>query len=91
MTVQPSDYYLSRLAVAAGTRRRGIGRRLLHRFEAEGAERGVTRLALDVSADNTAAIGLYESCGFSRLDVSQAVDDGSGRTIAYVHMAKSIA
>jgi ribosomal protein S18 acetylase RimI-like enzyme len=91
MVVQPSDYYLSRLAVGTGERRRGFGRLLLSQFEAEGTERGFRRLALEVSADNTPAILLYESHGFTRVSVSRVVDDQSGRALEYVHMAKSLA
>ena len=91
MVVQPSDYYLSRLAVGTGQRRCGFGRRLLTQFEAEATQRGCIRLVLEVSADNAAAIGFYENYGFTRTSAFRVVDDQSGRALEYIHMAKPIA
>lgn len=53
------------LAVAPDARRQGIGARLLTRFLAEATARGAARVYLEVAADNTPAIGLYRSAGFT--------------------------
>lgn len=91
ITVQPADYYLSRLAVIADRRRHGVGGRLIAEFEAEGRRRGCTRLTLEVSADNPAALRFYESCGFVQIGRSAVGDAATGRKLEYLHMAKPIA
>ncbi|WP_295080774.1 GNAT family N-acetyltransferase [Tabrizicola sp.] len=53
------------IAVAPEARRRGLGRKLVSRFVYEAKLRGAERAFLEVAADNAAAIGLYESAGFS--------------------------
>jgi [ribosomal protein S18]-alanine N-acetyltransferase len=52
------------LAVRSGRQRQGIGQRLLDGFAAAAAERGATRLHLEVREGNH-ALGLYERAGFS--------------------------
>jgi len=89
--LQAGDFYLSRLAVAADARRRGVGSRLAAEFEAEAASRGCTRLALEVSADNQQAVRFYETRGFARLDLSAVADPDTGRRLEYVHMVKALA
>jgi ribosomal protein S18 acetylase RimI-like enzyme len=91
MTPQPGDFYLSRLAVAADARSRGVGSRLAAECEAEAASHGCTRLTLDVSADNQLAVRFYEKRGFSRIGLSKVVDQETGRRLEYVHMAKAVA
>ena len=54
------------LMVAAGHRRRGIGRALLEQAVAWAAEVGVRKLELHVFPHNEGAIALYESFGFRR-------------------------
>jgi GNAT superfamily N-acetyltransferase len=56
---------VARLLVAPPARRRGIGRALLEKATGEAARRG-RRAVLDVVEDHTAAIRLYESCGWTR-------------------------
>lgn len=56
---------LQRIAILPGARRRGLGRELLEELLVKAAELGATRMILEVSATNTAAIALYESFGFS--------------------------
>ena len=53
------------LAVAPEARRRGLARKLLARFVYQARLRGAGRAFLEVSAENTAAIALYESAGFA--------------------------
>lgn len=52
------------LAVAPGHQSRGLGRRLLARMLREAAQSGVTRVDLEVAADNERACRLYASLGF---------------------------
>jgi RimJ/RimL family protein N-acetyltransferase len=54
------------LMVAAGHRRRGIGRALLERAVGWALEAGVRKLELHVFPWNEPAIALYESFGFQR-------------------------
>ncbi|MDO4293078.1 MAG: ribosomal protein S18-alanine N-acetyltransferase [Eubacteriales bacterium] len=52
------------VAVDAGFRRQGIGRRLLLFLMEEGRKRGVRDYTLEVRSSNEAAIGLYRELGF---------------------------
>lgn len=63
--VDPEDFHLSRMGVVTEARRRGYGRAILREFIDAGASRGFRRFTLDVSADNSAAITLYRSAGFT--------------------------
>jgi len=62
------DAYLEELYVAPRLRGHGIGRALLERAMELSRERGATRIELGTSETDTAAIGLYESSGFSNLE-----------------------
>jgi len=53
------------LAVAPESRRLGLGRKLVARFLYQARLRGGTRVFLEVSAENPAAVALYESAGFA--------------------------
>ena len=54
------------IAVAPDARRRGLGRKLVARFLYQARLRGAEQAFLEVSAENPAAIALYESAGFAR-------------------------
>jgi [ribosomal protein S18]-alanine N-acetyltransferase len=54
------------LGVAPEWRRQGMARRLLSDLLVRARAAGVRRLALEVAADNTAGIALYERVGFHR-------------------------
>ena len=54
------------LAVAPEARRRGLGRKLVARFLYQARLRSAETAFLEVSAENPAAIALYESAGFQR-------------------------
>jgi ribosomal protein S18 acetylase RimI-like enzyme/SAM-dependent methyltransferase len=54
------------MGVAADHRGRGIGRRLLAACLDKARAKGITRVELEVRADNERAIRLYESMGFER-------------------------
>jgi ribosomal protein S18 acetylase RimI-like enzyme len=62
------DAYLEELYVAPSLRGRGIGRALLESAMELSRERGATRIELGTSEDDTAALGLYTSCGFTNLE-----------------------
>lgn len=53
------------LAVAPESRRLGLGRKLVARFVYQAQLRGADTAFLEVSAQNAAAIALYESAGFA--------------------------
>ena len=55
---------LSAVHVVEEARRRGLARGLCSALLSWGGERGATRAYVQVLADNTAAIRLYESMGF---------------------------
>ena len=68
---------VARLLVAPGARRQGVGRALLMAATYEARSRGLWPV-LDVATDSTAAIALYEQCGWSRAgDVRVVLPDGS--------------
>ncbi|NHK28023.1 ribosomal protein S18-alanine N-acetyltransferase [Parvularcula flava] len=54
------------IGILPACRRQGLGGALLEAVIGDAAGRGVTRLHLEVSADNHAAIALYEKAGFAR-------------------------
>ena len=64
--VNPGEYYLANMAVYPEFRRQGLGSLLLADAETRARERGCTRLALDVEAENRDAVRLYERLGFAR-------------------------
>jgi len=53
------------LAVAQDRRRQGIGRQLMLALEAAMAARGISKVNLQVRADNAAAVGFYERLGYA--------------------------
>jgi ribosomal protein S18 acetylase RimI-like enzyme len=59
------EYYLSKMGLTREFRGQGLGRRLVEEYIGEGKSRGFRRFRLDVYADNTAAVGLYENYGFT--------------------------
>jgi ribosomal protein S18 acetylase RimI-like enzyme len=58
-------YYIQHLATRERFRGQGIGRSLLEFCEAQAVGRRLGCLMLDVESANTAAIGLYQSFGFT--------------------------
>jgi ribosomal protein S18 acetylase RimI-like enzyme len=59
------DAYLEELYVVPDRRGNGIGRALLEAAMDAAREAGAVRIELGTSTDDTAAIGLYESAGFT--------------------------
>jgi len=62
------DAYLEELYVAPALRGRGLGRALLEAAMEESRRQGATRIELGTSEDDTAALALYESAGFTNLE-----------------------
>lgn len=60
---------LFNIAVSPSYQRQGLGRALLEHIIRELESRAITTLWLEVRASNQAAIGLYESLGFSEVTV----------------------
>ncbi|TMM32566.1 MAG: GNAT family N-acetyltransferase [Actinobacteria bacterium] len=56
--------WIYEVLIDAGERGKGYGRAIMRGAEEELVRRGVTRMALNVFAGNTAAIQLYESLGY---------------------------
>jgi ribosomal protein S18 acetylase RimI-like enzyme len=59
------DAYLEELYVVPERRGRGLGRALLEAAMDYARERGAARIDLGTSEDDTAALALYESAGFT--------------------------
>lgn len=58
------ELHINNVAVRESYRRLGIGRALLDRIMAEGKRSAVPCAFLELRAGNTAALSLYEDCGF---------------------------
>lgn len=63
--MEPGDAFVEELAVAAGARGLGVGRRLMERCEHDARRAGCRRLCLNVTSDNAPARALYERCGLT--------------------------
>jgi ribosomal protein S18 acetylase RimI-like enzyme len=87
----PRDLYVSRFAVAARARRRGIGAQLLSACEAIARRRGSRRLVLEVSPADEAAISLYRRAEFTQIETRRVVDPETARELVYSHLAKRVA
>jgi ribosomal protein S18 acetylase RimI-like enzyme len=62
--VQPWEYYLRSLSVAAAHRGKGLGGALLEKVFAAGLALGFHWFRLDVRSDNATALKLYRTAGF---------------------------
>lgn len=69
MSVAAGEAHLLNLCVAPGSRRSGVGRRLLESVMARAAAAGADRMHLEVRPSNERAIALYLQCGFERVGV----------------------
>lgn len=67
ISVVGEDSDLDRIAVLPDERGKGLARDLLEMLIDRARDVGAGRMLLEVAADNIAAIGLYESCGFDTI------------------------
>lgn len=83
LTPHPPDraWYVDALAVAEGTRRRGVARTLLDDAARQARAAGAPGVALDTGVGNRDAQALYEACGFGRTEVRTALDPATARAI----------
>src|SRR5258705_9107873 len=58
------ELHINNVAVREPHRRLGIGRELLERILDEGKRSGIPLAFLELRAGNSAALALYENCGF---------------------------
>lgn len=65
--------YLQRVAAHPQVRRRGIGRRLVVDSLAWLRSHGARRVLVNTQLENTAALALYDACGFRRMPVGLCV------------------
>jgi ribosomal protein S18 acetylase RimI-like enzyme len=68
--------HLNLLAVGAGQRRQGLGRRLVEWLSATALEAGIFRIDLELRETNAGAREFYRSLGFQPLDVVQGYYQG---------------
>lgn len=59
-----SEYHIANLAVKENFRRKGVARRLIGELVSRAKNNGVSGITLEVSANNLAALSLYQNCGF---------------------------
>ena len=64
VSILAPDADVQTVAVAPSLQGRGWGRRLVSRLVDDAVSAGCTQVMLEVRADNTAALALYEGCGF---------------------------
>ena len=76
------DSDLQTIAVAPSVQGAGTGRRLLAELTAMVIDRGAESMMLEVRADNSPAIGMYERMGFERISTrSRYYADGTDAQI----------
>lgn len=78
--------HLSLLAVHAGARRRGIGRRLVAWLEASAGTAGIQAVSLEVRARNGAALAFYRALGYEEIAVSPRYYDGRLAAVRMLHI-----
>ncbi|MBC9227521.1 GNAT family N-acetyltransferase [Aeromicrobium sp. 636] len=61
------DAELMRIAVGLGSRREGVGSRLLAAVQDTARARGAERLLLEVADDNEAALAMYRGAGYDEI------------------------
>ncbi len=88
LTCEPGDFYLSRIAVHARGRRKGVGAWMMSQYLAAAADRGARRAVLEVSPAHQAALAMYRNVGFEVIDEKRVSDPDTGRQLAYLHLAR---
>jgi ribosomal protein S18 acetylase RimI-like enzyme len=90
LKVLPEDCYISRVAAAEASRGQGIGAHLLREAEDEARRRGCPRIVLEVSPASSAALRLYRRALYEQIDSREVTDPHSGRSLQYLHLAKTL-
>jgi ribosomal protein S18 acetylase RimI-like enzyme len=90
LKLNPDDFYISRVASAQSERGRGLGSYLVRSAEQEGRVRGCPRLVLEVSPVSVAAVQLYQGEGYEQIDARDVHDPLTGRSLRYLHLAKTL-
>ncbi len=78
LMVAPDGAHVLDLAVAPDARRSGVARDLMLRLAGQAADRGVSRMTLEVRAGNDAALALYASLGFESAGIRPRYYDETG-------------
>ncbi len=82
------DAYLSRIAVRAECRGRGVAAFALESFLESARQRGATRAVLEVSPEHQSAIRLYERFGFAPGEEHRA--ESEQHVLVYRHMTRTL-
>lgn len=88
---RPGELYLSRIAVDAAHRGRGLSHILMEWLDQEARVRGCHALVLEVASASEVARSLYRARHFEVVDTREARDEESGRALVYLHMRKGLA
>ncbi len=78
------------IGIAAQQQRRGYGRKLLEAMLALALELGKSRVVLEVRASNTAAIGLYQECGFVQIGLRRGYYPAAGKREDAILMGREL-
>ena len=71
------DFYLRALGLAPRLRHKGLGPVLVARYLADGERAGFSRFRLEVHAENTPAVRLYEKSGFHATGETKEPESGN--------------
>ncbi len=82
------EFCIAHVGVHPDHRRRGIGRKIMEYMVSEAKKAGFSKLVLDVSAENPAALSLYESLGFKAIRQNESTLGNSTATVPdHIRMA----
>jgi ribosomal protein S18 acetylase RimI-like enzyme len=84
------DFYLSRIAVTAGIRQKGVGSTMMQYVLDEAVRSESKRCVLEVAPEAAPAIALYRRFGFDEIDRRAVHDPETGRALEYLHMQRSL-
>lgn len=87
--LEDGDFYIAMIAIYPPHRGRGYSKTILNYAARLAAERGASRLTLDVDERNTVAIAAYRRGGFEQIDESKKIHH-QGESWRLLRMAKSI-
>ncbi|MBI41847.1 MAG: GNAT family N-acetyltransferase [Leptospiraceae bacterium] len=78
---EKDEYCIAHVGVHHDHRRKGNGRKIMQYMVSEGKKAGFSTLVLDVSAENPAALSLYESLGFKAIRQNKSTLSNSTATV----------